>query len=932
MTVRRPSFPLLIGMVWLTAVLGAGCAQFRLPAIDPTGERLFLPADRYTTLVTPSLIPGIPEPAYQDPPPVPPCATPPPPAPIVPWSGGSGCVFGHCRCTGPTCSVAAPSCGVQPSCGVHPTCDITDPTCAVTSPSCGIAAPPVAVAPPAAPPPPPPPPPPPVGRILVAPHRLMAPVGSEVILVAGLVGRRGEYEPRQRIEWTIAPDSVGHLLTTASDGQHLGQILHHASHRRSGSQAITWTSASPQVLTRGTPTPTDDISILRGQSWVTVTSPSEGTSHVTVLAPKAKDWDQRRQTATIYWVDVQWTFPAPAVVQTNQPHTLTTFVQRMSGKPQEGWTVRYELLQAGASLGSQGQTSIEVSTDEAGRASVELMPVSRSQATQIEIKIIRPSDPNDDLPRMVVGRGFTTVTWSAPDPQVTLYGPQSVQVGGVASYRADVSNAGDVVARDLTVSANIPANMSFLQSEPPAQVMGDRLVWNLGSLAPTQGRSLAIHLRPEHEGDVRFCVRAASGDSTQQPSLSAEACVQTRVIRSSLAVRLSGPETARVGEQVTMEIEITNTGLEPLTGVLIRNRLPFGLELVGQPGSVIERSLPDPLPAGESRRIELPLIARQPGRLCQTVEVSAAGEHTAVTSGCIDVTQPSAPISPEPPTTPALPPADPKPKPQASMRVTIEGPLQARVGQSVNYLMTIINEGDVPLTGVRIVNTYEPSLYPQEASKGFDPTALRRGELVWTVDRIEPGERIERESKYECLRVSTAAWSRVEVVTAEQVRGTRETTTQILPADRPREPADRPREPADAARDAAADQVTGTLRVSIADTRDPIAVNGTTTYIIGIENARDASDRNVTLTILLPPGIEYVSLKGPVAARRLSDDQRTIEVTPIAEVRANETLHPFYLEARGTRIGKHTVRVRVDSFRSAQPVEAETDTTVTVSG
>lgn len=762
----------------------------------------------------------------------------------------------------------------------------------------------------------------------------MAPVGSEVILVAGLVGKRGEYEPRQRIEWTIAPDSVGHLLTTSSDGHHLGQILHHASHRRSGSQAITWTTASPQILTRGTPTPLDDISILRGQTWVTVTSPSEGTSHVTVLAPRAEDWDQRRQTATIYWVDVQWTLPAPAVVQANQPHTLTTFVQRMSGKPQQGWTVRYELLQDGAWLGAEGQTSIEVTADEAGRASVELIPVSRSQAAQVEIKIIRPSDPNDDLPRMVVGRGFTSVTWSAPDPQVTLYGPQSVQVGGVASYRADVSNAGDVVARDFTVSATIPANMSFLQSEPPAQVMGDRLIWNLGSLAPTQWRSLAIHLRPEHEGDVRFCVRVASGDSQQQPSLSAEACVQTRVIRTSLAVRLSGPETARVGEQVTMEIEVTNTGNAPLSGILIRNRLPFGLELVGQPGSVIERSLPEPLRAGESRRIELPLVARQPGRLCQTVEVSAAGEHTAVTSGCIDVIQPATPTTPETPATPPVPPVPPttpKPKPQANMRVTIEGPLQARVGQSVNYLMTVINEGDVPLTGVRIVNTYEPSLYPQEASKGFDPTALRRGELVWTVDRIEPGERVERESKYECLRVSTAAWSRVEVVTAEQVRGTRETTTQILPADRP---ADRPRPSMDdpALDDSAQDPVTGSLRVSIADTRDPIPMNGTTTYIIGIENARNVSDRNVTLTIQLPPGIEYVSLKGPVAARRLSDDQRTIEVTPIAEVRANETLHPFYLEARGTRIGKHNVRVQVDSFRSAQPVQAETDTTVTISG
>jgi uncharacterized repeat protein (TIGR01451 family) len=766
---------------------------------------------------------------------------------------------------------------------------------------------------------------------------MMAPVGSEVILVAGLVGKRGEYEPRQPIEWTIAPDSVGHLLTTSSDGHCVTQVFHHASHRRSGNQAITWSSASPQVLTRGTPTPADDISILRGQSWVTVMSPSEGTTHVTVLAPKANNWDQRRQTATIYWVDVQWTLPAPAIVPATQPHVLTTLVHRLAGKPQSGWVVRYEILNPGASFGSDGQTSVEVTTDEAGRASVQLASANRSQTAQIEIKIIRPSDPNDDLPRMVVGQGFTTVTWSAPDPQVTLYGPETAQVGSTVSYRADIANVGDLVATDLTVSATVPANMTFVRSEPPAQVVGDRLVWNLGSLAPSQWLPLAIHLRPEREGDARFCVRASSSGLADQSALAAEACVQTRVFRSEVSVRMTGPATANVGDQVAFEIEVTNTGTAPLSNVLIRNRLPAGLELPGQPGSVLERSLTEPLAAGQSQKIELLLLIRQPGRLCQTVEVFAAGGQTATATTCIEVRPapavqpPSVPGTPALPGLPSQPAAPPEPRPQASLRAEIEGPLQARVGQQISYVMTVTNQGNVPLTGVRIVNTYEPSLYPKEASKGFDPNALRRGELVWTIERIEPGETVERESKYECLRPSTAAWSRLVVETAEQVRATRETTTQILPAETlpgrpPTQPEPgRPEQPP-------SEQVTGNLRVSIADTRDPIPVNGTTTYIIGIENARNVSDRNVTLTIQLPPGMEFVDFKGPVGARRLSDDKRTIEVTPVAEVRANETLHPFYLEARGTRIGKHTVTVRVDSFRSTQPVEAQTDTTVTISG
>ena len=44
---------------------------------------------------------------------------------------------------------------------------------------------------------------------------------------------------------------------------------------------------------------------------------TEGTSHVTVYTPAVGDWNLRRATATIYWVDAQWIFPASAVVEPN---------------------------------------------------------------------------------------------------------------------------------------------------------------------------------------------------------------------------------------------------------------------------------------------------------------------------------------------------------------------------------------------------------------------------------------------------------------------------------------------------------------------------------------------------------------------------------------------------------------------------------------
>ncbi len=768
-------------------------------------------------------------------------------------------------------------------------------------------------------------------RLLVAPQRLLAPVGSEVILASGLWGPRGDFLPHQRIEWTLAPDSVGHLVSTSDDDRCWHAFWHHTSHRRSANQAVTWSLTQPTVLTRGTPQPAEHVTILRGQSWVTVTSPTEGTTYVTAVAPRAANWDRRRQNATIHWVDAQWTFPAPAVVAADQPHTLTTVVQRTSGRPLPGWVVQYQLPDsAETGFGYEGQARVEVLTDEQGRAEVTLEPVNRSSTVRVAMKVLRP--PDEDLPQMVVGRGVTTVSWSAPDPRVTLTGPEKVMVGGTATYRAEISNTGDLVASQVTARATIPAPMTFLRSEPPARVFGDRLEWDLGSLSPAERRAITIHCRPDRRAEVRFCVRVRSDDPQGPGPLDAEACVPTVVWSSDLEVQVSGPQTAHAGDQVEHEIVVRNRGTERLDDVRIRNRLPAGLELLGQPGSVFERRLPEPLEAGDSRTVSVVLVVRGTGRLCHVVEAFAASGHTATTTVCIESSPPAVaeppPADRPPDPRPTEEPAEaPPPDPEAHrLVVDVQGPSESRVGDSVTYALQVTHTGTAAVEQLRIVKTYDPSLYPQEASQGFDLDALRRGELLWTSPRLEPGATVHREAKYRCLQAAAAARVRVRVEAEPGVRASAEAVTRIQPGEAPPDLTVPPEEDDP---DAPAE---GELRVSLADTHDPVQLDEITTYIISIENAREVSDRDITLTVFLPDGLEYVRLRGPTAARRLSEDGRTIEVTPIAEIRPGERLNPFYIEVRGRQIGKHRVRARVESWRTPEAVEATEDTTVTISG
>ena len=758
-------------------------------------------------------------------------------------------------------------------------------------------------------------------QLLLAPVRLMAPVGKEVVLVTGLCGKRNEFLTCQPIEWTLTPDSVGYFIQADNEHKRLKNIFHQASNKRDGSYAVTKSSSKAKVLTRGTPDTADDVAVLRGQSWVSVTSPTEGSTHVAVIAPGAENWDKRRQTATIYWVDVQWVLPAPAVIAAADSHRVTTTIRRASGKPQSGWIVRYEIINANVTSFAADQRSVlDAISDANGLASVNLVPANRSGSTQIRIKIIRPVNPDDDLPQMVVGQGFTSVTWNAPDPKVTLYGPESAGLGATITYRAEISNAGDMMARQVVATTSIPPNMTFVRSNPPARVMGNTLSWQLGDLAPRTARNLSIVCRPERNGNVRFCVKAESADRAQGRPLTAEACVETRVFSSALSLTMRGPETAEVGQQITFDIELKNTGYETLNNIVIRDRLPAGLAHPTETGSLIERVLKEPLMAGTTRKVPVKLTVKRAGQLCHTVEVFAQGGHSASASVCVNATEP---------------PPPPAPEPKPSIEVTIDGPERGQVGDQLTFKFRFTNTGNVPLTKIRIVSTREISMYPRAASRGFDVDALARGEIIWNHWQLLPGEWIDREAKYECMKESASAWCRLFVESAEGVRSVKETVTQIAPSSRkpvgPTEPPPRIEEPTNET-GAEPRQIIGDLKVSVGDRQDPIQIDGTTTYIVVIENGRNVSDKNVTLSLLLPPGLEFVKINGPVGARGISPDGRTVEVTQIKEMRPHETLNPFYIEVRGRKIGKHVIKARVKSFRSPQGVEADTDTTVNVSG
>ena len=900
-----------------------GCANLRLPAIDPTGRRIFLPAPNYTTLngvrdttgASSSAIPlfdrlrGSRNSAFPSPDPVPACQTPPllPNGQVAPQVG------------------SIPADPVAPRVLVPGACQ--DPATAAANANTGF-----------------------LGRsrtpshphavVALAPRQQVATVGSEVVLIGGVCGGKGYYRVREPVEWTLAQGSVGHFVEPGQPfvgrwglrGMFARWIAEPLPQLLSNNYAFGCTSCRTQVLTRGTVPINDDLIVESGQAWIGVTSPVEGTSYVNLTAPDLDGWNQRVQTAVIHWVDGNWVLPPSTVIQGTQPHTLTTSVtRRLTGAPLAGWVVRYEILDATATF-ADGQMVAEILTDAAGQASVQIVPATPDGGTaRVHVQVIRPAR-GAEPDRLIVGEGTTNVTWTTSQLAVRIDGPQSAEYDTSVTYLIEVTNPGAMASQGVTVQSMIPTGMDYVSSTPPARLFGSRLDWAVGDLGPGQRQTFEVTYRAAQSGTVQHCVTASSASGA-----AVEDCLTTNVTVDALFIDMVGPdETAApvaVGEEIEYDIAIVNRGDRPLTNVVLIDRFDPGLEH-SQGLSPVEWPLGN-LDPGERREVGLRFRVVEPGRLCHVLEASADGVRSAQAGACVRAEE-------------SL---------RAEFRVSKTGPSELVVGSEGDFFIIVENTGSQPLDNLQVLDVYDPELRPVAA----DPTDNRydRDRVEWIIGRLEPGEKRTFQVTCEAVLDVEEACARAIVTATDGTQLSDDSCLVILPSPaNPRDPSpDRPGNndppprlpfgnsdpgfPAAPGRDdvprSAPPQIEedigadangnfapegNDLVLSITAFGERWDVGDTIEYLVMIRNAGRDIERDVQLTVELPPELELVNY-GPIrASNPQRDNWRLLRMTPIRALRVDETLEQRIV-ARVIRAGQFVTRAQLQSARDRTGVMRE---------
>ena len=538
-------------------------------------------------------------------------------------------------------------------------------------------------------------PPPPQDRMSISPQRVLAPVGSEVILKAGLCTSENYLLTKTKTEWLIARNSAGEFVELGGKGWCRDPLLPwNKPQKIDNTYAVGYSAEVPLRITRGTADISDDVEVQPGEAWATVTSPVEGTSHITAVAPEVVDWSGRRANATIYWVDVQWTFP-PATISSSGAQVLTTTVRRQTdGTPLEGWLVRYEVVSAtGAIDDTQPGQVQEVPTDANGQASIDVTPTSGSGSiTRINTQLIRPPlFGGSDMPRLLIANGTSLINWTdggtpyvppvddlgpgttipdladpptnpaplptnptdvtppvvpqSPELELEVRGPAEVQVNGEARFEVVVRNRGLGRATGVTLNDRFDEGFGHLRDSQRYL----NIQKPLPDIAPNTSHTENITFNVLRAGNLCHDVTVTCREGSQAQK---RACViATQPLpqkRAGFEVQKIGPELKEVGQSATFTLTIKNTGEVPLTNVGVVDE--YDRELSPKPTQqgyeIINNAIFWRFPrleVNQTIRLDVNCQCLAPkAEACSTAQVTANSGTEALTSTdrhCIEIRQ-----------------------------------------------------------------------------------------------------------------------------------------------------------------------------------------------------------------------------------------------------------------------------------------------------
>ena len=450
----------------------------------------------------------------------------------------------------------------------------------------------------------------------------------------------------------------------------------------------------------------------------------------------------------------------------------------------------------------------------------------------------------------------------APAITIETIAPESTPYGQPLNYEILVKNTGTFLVSHVMVDEEIGA------SGPVHQVRTCRR----GQWRPSNVE--CRRLSAGEEKHIKVWLNPGEGDLSAKPRVtySAETSMNIHVTRPILAVSAVVPDNVQVGDDVAVQIHITNNGTGDASRIVLKAKLTDGLK--HPEGDDIQALLCDrnKLAPGASHDLTLHVQASGPGTQVCELAATTDGAPKAQSQVKFDIRQPK-------------------------LNLVATGPAKCVVTGEPTFVLDVSNPGTSATEPVELAVSFPEGLEFQSAADGgtYDPATRT---VNWNLGAAQAGTRRMVKVKAKSTVAGNMA-IRAAAQAGPKLKARAEAVIQAegVPA----------------------------LSFEVLALANPIEVGKESTYEIRLANAGTMPCTNVRVTAALTDGLAPAESSTGVPCKVSG---QTIVFEPIVKMPVKGDAIVIHVKAKGMTPGDHRFKVQLSCDQLKQPVFKEESTTV----